>query len=114
VIAILYDRDDPAAVPQPSRRRPGSPTLLGGSAILFARPRSTTCPSESSLFASSSPPSTARRDPDPDRIADLQRERAVARIEDFAAGIFTAAPPLRAEQRQHLAEIMLRGASAAA
>lgn len=50
-----------------------------------------------------------RRDPDPDRIADLQRERAVARIEDFAAEIFTAAPPLRDDQRQHLAEVMLRG-----
>jgi hypothetical protein len=50
-----------------------------------------------------------RRDPDPDRIAELQRERAVVRTEDFAAGIFTAAPPLRDDQRQHLAEVMLRG-----
>ena len=50
-----------------------------------------------------------RRDPDPDLIADLQRERAVMRIEDFAAGVFLAAPPLRAEQRQHLAAAMLRG-----
>lgn len=50
-----------------------------------------------------------RRDPDPDLIDELQRERAVVRIEDFAAGIFTAAPQLRAEQRQHLAEIMLKG-----
>lgn len=55
-----------------------------------------------------------RRDPDPDRIADLQRERAVVRIEDFAADIFAAAPPLHDEQRQHLAAVMLGGDDAAA
>ena len=49
-----------------------------------------------------------KRSPNPDRIADLQRERAVVRIEDFAAEIFAVAPPLRDEQRQHLAEVMLR------
>jgi hypothetical protein len=53
-----------------------------------------------------------KRNPDPDVIADLQRQRAVVRIEDFAAGVFTAAPQLRAEQRQHLAEVMLQGGDA--
>jgi hypothetical protein len=53
-----------------------------------------------------------RRDPDPELIAELQRQRAVARIEDFAAGVFIAAPPLLAEQRQHLAAVMLRGGDA--
>jgi hypothetical protein len=55
-----------------------------------------------------------RRDPDPSLIAELQRERAVVRIEDFAVEIFTAAPALRDEQRQHLAEIMLRDRASAA
>jgi hypothetical protein len=53
-----------------------------------------------------------RRDLDPDRIADLQRQRAVVRIADFAAKIFAAAPPLRTEERQHLADVMLRGGDA--
>jgi hypothetical protein len=53
-----------------------------------------------------------RRDSDPDRIADLQRKRVVARIEDFASEIFAAAPPLTDEQRQHLAAVMLRGGGA--
>lgn len=55
-----------------------------------------------------------RRDPDPDLIADLQRERAVVRVEDFAAEIFAAAPPLTDEQRQHLADTMLGGGDEAA
>jgi hypothetical protein len=55
-----------------------------------------------------------RRNPDPDLIADLQRKRAVVRIEDFAANIFASAPPLHDEQRQHLAEVMLRGGADAA
>lgn len=55
----------------------------------------------------------SRSQPDPSLIADLQRERAVVRIEDFALGVFAAAPPLRDEQRQHLAEVMLRGGGAA-
>ena len=53
-----------------------------------------------------------RRDPNPDRIADLQRERAAVRVEDFAA---ESSPPRRLsvpEQRQHLAEVMLRGGGA--
>lgn len=53
-----------------------------------------------------------KRNPDPDLIADLQRERAVVRIEDFAAEILAAAPPLTGEQRQHLAEVMLGGGDA--
>lgn len=53
-----------------------------------------------------------RRDPDPDLIADLQRQRAVVRVEDFAAEVFAAAPPLHDEQRQHLAEVMLKGGDA--
>lgn len=53
-----------------------------------------------------------KRDPDPDLIVDLQRERAAVRVEDFAAKIFAAAPPLRDEQRQRLAEVMLRGGGA--
>jgi hypothetical protein len=53
-----------------------------------------------------------KRNPDPDRIADLQRERAVVRIEDFAANVFAAAPPLHEKQRQHLAKVMLKGGDA--
>jgi hypothetical protein len=55
-----------------------------------------------------------KRNPDPDVIADLQRQRAVVRVEDFAAEIFAAAPPLTNEQRQHLAAIMLKGGADAA
>ncbi len=54
-----------------------------------------------------------RRDPDPDLIDELQRERAVVRIEDFAAGVFTAAPQLRAGQREHRAGIRLKGGAGA-
>jgi DNA-binding IclR family transcriptional regulator len=55
-----------------------------------------------------------RRNPDPDRIAELQRERAVVRIEEFAAEVFAAAPPLHDDQRQHLAAVMLGGNDEAA
>jgi hypothetical protein len=55
-----------------------------------------------------------RLDPDPERIADLQRERAVLRIAGFAAKVLGAAPPLRDEQRQHLAQVMLMGDADAA
>jgi hypothetical protein len=57
-----------------------------------------------------------RRDPDPDLIAELQRERAVVRIQDYVRGILAAAPPLTAGQRRELAALLLDegGASAAA
>lgn len=55
-----------------------------------------------------------KRNPDHDVIADLQRERAVVRVEQFAAEVFAAAPPLHEEQRQHLAKVMLGGADEAA
>ena len=48
-----------------------------------------------------------RRDPDPERIADLQRRRAVLRITGFAAKVLASAPPLRDDQRRQLAEVML-------
>lgn len=50
-----------------------------------------------------------KRNPDPDVIADLQRQRAVVRVKAFAAEVFAAAPPLTDEQRQHLADLMLGG-----
>lgn len=55
-----------------------------------------------------------KRDPDPERIADLQRRRAVLRIEGFAAKVLAASPPLSGDQRQHLAEVMLGGHGEAA
>lgn len=55
-----------------------------------------------------------RRDPDPDLIASLQRERAVVRIEDFARTVLAAAPELTIDQRQRLAALVLGGADAAA
>lgn len=51
----------------------------------------------------------SRSHPDPGLIADLQRERAVVRVEAFAAEVFAAAPPLTDEQRRYLAEVMLKG-----
>jgi hypothetical protein len=53
-----------------------------------------------------------KRNPDPDVIADLQRQRAVVRVEQFAAEVFAAAPPLTDGQRQHLARVMLKGGDA--
>lgn len=52
-----------------------------------------------------------KRNPDPDVIADLQRQRAVVRVERFAAEVFAAAPPLTDGQRQHLADVMLGGSA---
>jgi hypothetical protein len=51
----------------------------------------------------------SRANPDPDRIADLQRERAAVRIADFARKVMADAPPLTREQRQDLAAVMLNG-----
>lgn len=56
----------------------------------------------------------SKRNPDLSLIDDLQRQRAVARVENFAAEIFAAAPPLTASQRQHLAKVMLGGDDEAA
>ncbi|HZR53643.1 MAG TPA: hypothetical protein VFB06_29565 [Streptosporangiaceae bacterium] len=50
-----------------------------------------------------------KRNPDLDLIDDLQRQRAVVRVENFASEIFAAAPPLTPSQRQHLAAVMLGG-----
>jgi hypothetical protein len=47
------------------------------------------------------------REPDPDVLAALQREHAVARIEDHARKILASSPPLTIDQRRHLAEVML-------
>lgn len=54
----------------------------------------------------------SRLHPDPDRIAELQRQRAVVRIEDFATEVFAGTPPLTASQRQYLADAMLKGGDA--
>jgi hypothetical protein len=48
-----------------------------------------------------------RRDPDPDVIADLQRERAVVRIENFASRVLAEAPALTIDQRRRLAAVVL-------
>jgi len=48
-----------------------------------------------------------RRNPDPEVIAGLQRERAVARIEDFARKVMAGAPPLTVDQRRRLAAVVL-------
>lgn len=55
-----------------------------------------------------------RRVPDPERIADLQRRRAVLRIQAFAAMVLAGSPPLREDQRRHLAAVMLGGDADAA
>lgn len=55
-----------------------------------------------------------RRDPDPDLIADLQRERAVVRIAAFANRVLATAPALTIDQRQKLAELVLGGANGTA
>jgi hypothetical protein len=55
-----------------------------------------------------------RRAPGPEVIADLQRQRAVVRIEDHARRIMAEAPPLTGDQRRHLAEVMLASADATA
>jgi len=51
----------------------------------------------------------SRPRPDPDRIAELRRERAVVRIEDYARQVLADAPPLTASQRRRLADLMLGG-----
>jgi hypothetical protein len=56
----------------------------------------------------------SRPSPDPDRIAELQRQRAVVRIEDHARKVLADAPPLTAEQHLRLARVMLGGDDAAA
>jgi len=55
-----------------------------------------------------------RRDPDPDLIADLQRERAVVRIEDYVRRVFADAPALTIDQRQRIAAVVLGGGADAA
>jgi hypothetical protein len=50
--------------------------------------------------------------PDPERIAALRREHAVARIEDYARRIL-AETDITPDQRRYLAEVMLGGADAA-
>jgi hypothetical protein len=55
-----------------------------------------------------------RLNPDPDRLAELQRQRAVVRIEEFAVKVLAAVPPLTVAQRRHLADVMLGGADEAA
>lgn len=55
-----------------------------------------------------------RRDPDPDLIADLQREHAVVRIADFAHRVLAAAPALTIDQRKELAALVLGGADGTA
>ena len=44
---------------------------------------------------------------DPERIAELQRKRAAERIRESIAKITSAAPPLTADQRRELAELLL-------
>lgn len=55
-----------------------------------------------------------RRNPDPDLIADLQRQRAAVRIADFVRKVRAEAPPLTAVQRQELAALILDAEGVAA
>lgn len=49
-----------------------------------------------------------RRDPDLSLIADLRRERAAVRIEDYARDVLATAPPLNDDQRNRII-VLLRG-----
>ena len=54
-----------------------------------------------------------RRTRDPERIIDLRRQLAAVQVEGHITRILSAAPPLTAGQRQHLASLVLGGADAA-
>jgi hypothetical protein len=54
----------------------------------------------------------SRRNPDPDLIAELQRERATVRIETFARKVLAGVPSLTGDQRRRLAAVMLEDGAA--
>ena len=50
-----------------------------------------------------------RREPDPERIAELRRELAAQQIRDHITRITASAPPLTAAQRRELASLLAGG-----
>lgn len=54
----------------------------------------------------------AARTGDPGRVADARRDLAAANLEQYIGRITADAPPLTAEQRDHLAALIREGASA--